>query len=136
MLASDFLFILVLALAVQPSTSAAPCSIPTPYVNFTAEQSVYLSAARVNISQQAQIIQIYQSLSEIDTYIISMNSSYAIYPNNVPICLKGTTVVNTYSANNDIWLCFDQFFLLTCNEVWELVIKCGTFIEVHRPFHP
>lgn len=36
----------------------------------------------------------------------------------------------------DFWLCFDQLYLLECNEQWELIIKCGTFLEVHKPFNP
>lgn len=36
----------------------------------------------------------------------------------------------------DIWLCFDTFYTLNCNSVWRLLIKCGTFIEIHKPFDP
>lgn len=40
------------------------------------------------------------------------------------------------NSMSDIWLCFDPFYLLTCNQVWKLAIKCGTYVEIHRPFDP
>ena len=79
---------------------------------------------------------LYQNTSTISDYSLVLNTPYAIYPNKRPTCSKDTSTQISFTALRDIWVCFDSFYTLTCNQIWELTIECGSFLEVHRPFDP
>lgn len=75
---------------------------------------------------------VYHNISTIESYRVSLD--YSIYANTESTCNKNDTSIKMINSADDIWLCFDSFYLLACNQLWQLVSKCGTFIEVHRPF--
>jgi hypothetical protein len=66
----------------------------------------FLTASRTSQSQEADILQLYQSLSQLGSYSVAMASPYSIFHSRTPTCNRQSSV-NVYNANSDIWVCLD-----------------------------
>ena len=75
-------------------------------------------------------------MSSIQNYSISLTSSFSFYTSKQPLCNKTASAPLTFNSQKDIWFCFDQYNLLECNAQWSLILTCGTFLEIHKPFNP
>ena len=123
------LAISVLGIVVNQCNNAGAATLPTQYQSYLTPQSV-------NLTQEQQIITLYNSLGTVGNYSASISSSFSLYINKLPLCDKNPTALYTYNSQYDIWLCFDSYYLLQCNAEWSIILNCGTFLQFHKPFNP